>query len=178
LEQLYHNNNTMRLDLNTDIYLPIPLTDNVALNFNINSGWLENTKVDSFFNYFGGGMPGLKGYPFYSIEGTNKFILTSMLRFPIVKNINLAFEPFKMNCIYLGIYHQIGNTWSGAIIDFEPIQDVGTELRIGGNTFYSFPIALTFDVVYGLDKIQYDEFDEEKTVGQNFRFYWKVLFEF
>jgi Tol biopolymer transport system component len=182
LEQLYHNNNTMRLDLNTDIYLPVPLTDNVALNFNINSGWLENAKVDSFFNYFGGGMPGLKGYPFYSIEGTNKFIFTSMLRFPIVKNINLAFEPFKMNCIYLGIYHQIGNTWSGAITDFEPIQDVGTELRIGGNTFYSFPIALTFDVVYGLDKVHYDVFDgeekKEKTVGQNFRFYWKILFEF
>jgi len=178
LESLYDNNNTMRLELNTDIHLPIPLTDNVALNFNINSGWLENTKVDSFFNYFGGGMPGLKGYPFYSIEGTNKFILTSMLRFPLVKKMNLAFEPFKMNSIYLGFYHQIGNTWSGEISAFEPIQDVGTELRIGGNTFYSFPIALTFDVVYGLDKVQYDEFDVEKTVGQNFRFYWKVLFQF
>ncbi|MEA3500772.1 MAG: hypothetical protein U9R41_07140 [Candidatus Marinimicrobia bacterium] len=178
LQSLYDNNNTMRVDLDTDVHLPVPLTENVALNFNINSGWLENAKVDSFFNYFGGGMPGLKGYPYYSIEGTNKLIFTSMLRFPIVKNINLAFEPFKMNSIYLGIYHQIGNTWSGGIADFEPIQDIGTEIRIGGNTFYSFPIAITFDVVYGLDKVQYDEFDEEKTVGRNLRFYWKVLFQF
>lgn len=178
LKSLYDNNNTMRLELNTDIHLPVPLTNNVALNFNINSGWLENTKVDSFFNFFGGGMPGLKGYPYYSIEGTNKFIFTSLLRFPVIKNMNLAFEPFKMNCIYLGFYHQIGNAWSGEITDFDPIQDVGTELRIGGNTFYSFPIALTFDVVYGLDKVQYDEFNKKKTVGQNLRFYWKVLFQF
>jgi hypothetical protein len=137
-----------------------------------------NTEVDSFFNYFGGGLPGLKGYPYYTIEGTHKAILTSSLRFPISKKLGLNLEPFSLENLYFGIYHQIGDAWTWGKSAPSWKQDIGIQARIGGHSWYGFPLALSFDLVYALNMIQYDEFDITKTIGHNFRFYWTVLFDF
>jgi WD40-like Beta Propeller Repeat len=171
-------NFTPRLDLDADIFIPIPGTKHSALSFNFDIGMQFNTKIDSFFNYFGGGLPGLKGYPFYAIEGSHKAILTSTLRFPISKKLGLNLEPFSFENLYLSVYHQIGDAWTWGRSAPDWKQDVGLEARIAGHSWYGFPLALTFDLVYAMDMIQYDEFDETKTIGHNFRFYWTILFDF
>ena len=176
--ETYTKHYTPRMDLDADYFIPIPNTKHSALSFNLNVGLMTNTKVDSFFNYFAGGLPGLKGYPYYTIEGTHKAILTSTLRIPILKNLGVNFEPFSLENLYLGVYHQIGDAWTWGKSAPDWKQDVGIEARIGGHSWYGFPLALSFDLVYALNMIQYDEFDVSKTIGHNFRFYWKVLFDF
>ena len=176
--ETYTNHYTPRVDLDADIFIPVPGTDHSALSFNFDVGMQFNTEIDSFFNYFGGGLPGLKGYPFYAIEGANKAILTSTLRFPISKKLGLNLEPFFFENLYLSIYHQIGDAWTIGRSAPDWKQDVGVEARIAGHSWYGFPLALTFDLVYAIDMIQYDEFDETKTIGKNFRFYWTLLFDF
>ncbi|MEZ4763143.1 MAG: hypothetical protein R3C26_08080 [Calditrichia bacterium] len=48
-------------------YFKVPFTDRHTLTLRMQGGFID-TKVDSFF-IFGGGLVGLKGYPFYSVEG-------------------------------------------------------------------------------------------------------------
>ena len=58
-----------RLEMNWEQFLPVPKTKYHALNLRFQGGFID-APVDSFFHFFGGGLVGLKGYPFYSIEGT------------------------------------------------------------------------------------------------------------
>lgn len=177
-KETYTKHYTPRSDLDIDLFIPLPGTKHSALSFNLDMGMMFNTEVDSFFNYYAGGLPGLKGYPFYTIEGTHKFILTSTLRFPLSKKLGVNLEPFFFESLYLGIYHQIGDAWTFGKSDPSWKQDIGIEARIGGHSWYGFPLALSFDLVYALNKIRYDEFDVTKTIGHNFRFYWTLLFDF
>ncbi|MCF7832577.1 MAG: hypothetical protein K9N05_03235 [Candidatus Marinimicrobia bacterium] len=176
--ETYTNNYTPRIDFDSDIFIPIPGTKHTSLSFNVDVGMMFNTEIDSFFNYFGGGLPGLKGYPYYTIEGTHKAILTTALRFPLSKKLGLNLEPFFFENLYVSVYHQIGDAWTFGRSAPDWKQDIGLEARIAGHSWYGFPLALTFDLVYALDMIQYDEFDISKTIGHNFRFYWTVLFDF
>ncbi|MDD3095488.1 MAG: hypothetical protein PHD63_04515, partial [Candidatus Marinimicrobia bacterium] len=176
--ETYVKHYTPRSELDMDLFIPLPGTKHSSLSFNLDMGMMFNTEIDSFFNYYAGGLPGLKGYPFYTIEGSHKFILTSTLRFPISKKLGLNLEPFFFENLYLGIYHQIGDAWTWGKSAPSWKQDIGLEARIGGHSWYGFPLALSFDLVYALNEIRYDEFDVSKTIGHNFRFYWTILFDF
>lgn len=176
--ETYTDHYTPRIDLDADVFIPLPWTDHSALSFNLDAGIMFNTEIDSFFNYFAGGMPGLKGYPFYAVEGAHKLVFSTTLRFPVSKKLGLNLEPFSFENLYLGVYHQIGDAWTSGESAPSWKQDVGIEARIGGHSWYGFPLALTFDIVYALNKIQYKEYDEIKTIGHNFRFYWTILFDF
>ena len=52
--------------------------------------------VDSFFYFFGGGMPGLKGYPYYSIEGTNLMLYDIGLRLPLFREKHIPIGSFTI----------------------------------------------------------------------------------
>lgn len=174
--ETYTKHYTPRIDLDADLFIPLPGTRNSSLYLNLVGGMMFNTEIDSFFNYYAGGMPGLRGYPFYTIEGARKVVLTSGLRFPVSKRLGLNLEPFSFEYLYMGLYHQIGDAWTKGSPSWK--QDIGLEARIGGHSWYDFPLAMRFDLVYALNKIQYDEFDATRTVGHNFRFYWTILFDF
>ncbi|MCK5817568.1 MAG: hypothetical protein KAH15_06145, partial [Candidatus Marinimicrobia bacterium] len=87
-------------------------------------------------------------------------------------------EPFFFENLYVSIYHQIGDAWTFGLSAPDWKQDIGLEARIAGHSWYGFPLAISFDLVYAMNKIQYDEFDVTKTIGHNFRFYWSLLFDF
>lgn len=180
LEEIYSNENTLRLELNSELFLPVSFPDRSALSVAINSGWQENTAIDSFFHYYGGGRPGLKGYPFYSIEGTQKMIFTGMYRFPVIPDMHIGAEPFFFNRLYAGVYYQAGDAWRGGIRDMDIKQNIGIELRLGGHSFYAYPLAITLDAVYGLNSFsRLDEASSEMVnFGKEWRFYWSVLFNF
>jgi hypothetical protein len=177
-KETYTKHYTPRAELNADLFLPLPFTSHSALSFNVNAGAMFNTEIDSFFNFYAGGLPGLKGYPYYAIEGTHKLIFTSTLRFPLSKRLGLNLEPFFFESLYLGVYHQIGDAWTLGLSDPQWKQNIGLEARIGGHSWYGFPLALSLDLVYALNTIEYKEFDEIRTIGHNFRFYWTLLFDF
>ena len=86
----YSNNNLWRFEQSSSLYFTIPKTNRITINLESITGIITNTKVDSFFNFFAGGLNGLKGYPFYSIEGNAMAVFSSTLRFPFLgKNIFL-----------------------------------------------------------------------------------------
>jgi hypothetical protein len=193
LQEKYKKDNTIRAELSAGFYLPDPILRKSALSFTLNAGWLENSAVDSFFHFFGGGMPGLKGYPYYAIEGTNKAVFTSTYRFPLIAKMNLTLEPFTLDRVYFAVFHQIGDAWRGSfwnenwyqkdqfaealqagVLGANWKQDIGAQLRIGGWSYYAYPLAMTLEAVYGLDEfLVYD-----KNMGGSWRFYWSILFEF
>jgi len=180
LQEIYSNENTLRLELNSEYFIPVSFPKRSAISLAVNSGWQENTKIDSFFHYYGGGRPGLKGYPFYAIEGTQKLIFTGIFRFPVIPEMNLSLEPFFFNRLYAGFYYQAGDAWRGSLSDISLKQNVGLEIRLGGQSFYAYPLAITFDAVYGFDSFsRWNETTlENVSFGKEWRFYWSVLFNF
>lgn len=180
LQEIYSNENTLRLELDSELFIPVSIFKRSALSFAVNSGWQENAHIDSFFHYYGGGRHGLKGYPFYAVEGTQKVIFTGMFRFPVIPEMNLSLEPFFFNRLYAGVYYQAGDAWRGPLKEISWKQNIGLEIRLGGQSFYAYPLAITFDAVYGFDSFtRWNETTlENVSFGKEWRFYWSVLFNF
>jgi Tol biopolymer transport system component len=179
-QEIYSNENTLRLELDSELFFPVSFPNRSAFSFALNSGWQENAAIDSFFHYYGGGRPGLKGYPFYAIEGTKKLILTGIFRFPLISEMHIGPEPFFFNRLYGGIYYQAGDAWRGSVDQMAWKQNIGFEIRLGGHSFYSYPLAITLDAVYGFNSFsRMDEANREMVnFGKEWRFYWSVLFNF
>ena len=65
--EIFENYNYNKFTLDWNEFRELPIKDH-TLNFDIQGGFID-TKVDSFFNFFGGGILGNRGYPYFSIEG-------------------------------------------------------------------------------------------------------------
>ena len=81
----YSANNLVRLAIDGKYHLEIPHTNRWTISAETNLGWLSNTEADSFFNFFGGGLLGIQGYPFYSIEGNRMIMSKLAFRIPIFR---------------------------------------------------------------------------------------------
>ncbi|MCK5077243.1 MAG: PD40 domain-containing protein, partial [Calditrichia bacterium] len=139
LEQ-YEKYKYLRGELELEGYLQNPLIPSHTFDAKIQAGF-TSTKVDSFFHFFAGGLLGLKGYPFYSIEGRHIAIGSFYYRFPVWRNINKRLGIFYFKNLYAAPFYQVGNAWDDVIPDKEDwLQDVGIQLRLAVNTFYFMPI--------------------------------------
>ena len=78
---------------------------NWTLSNEFQLGYISSNNIDSFFNFFAGGKPGIKGYPYYSIEGNKMAILSSSIRFPLASNINFKIASLTLQNIFLGDFH-------------------------------------------------------------------------
>ena len=161
------------------------------------AGWISKEDIDSFFNQFAGGMPGLRGYPFFSMEGRNLFQMDYTFRYPLFTAKSYQLGPLNLQHAFIGTFIETGNAWSQVqgykdmhlktFID-EPIgiinnvikdfkTDVGAELKFSGLSFYGFPTAISLDVAYGLDTFKIkDNEDETHEYGNEFRYYLTILF--
>ena len=72
---------------------------NLTVSYNINYNTLINKEVDDFFYFFGGGLPGIKGYTFFDpiLQGTDLILLTNQIRFPIMDKKNIGIPTFYIN---------------------------------------------------------------------------------
>lgn len=194
--EVYEDNKHHKLEFSATKYLKSPVKGH-AIELHSQVGFIP-TKVDSFFNFFAGGLIGLRGYPFYSLEGRNLFIGKIHYRFPIFRNIDQAFlRYFYLDKIYGGLHFGIGDAWTGKtdgnrIRDFK--REAGFELRFETSSFYVYPTRISFDATYGFDRHTYfgaTEFEPDPTgedgtkptlqkitVGREWRFYLTVLFGF
>lgn len=172
--EIFDKFNFNRIEMNWEEYFKVPFTDRHTLTLRMQGGFID-TKVDSFFHFFGGGLVGLKGYPFYSVEGRRVAIGTATYRFPLLRNINKQFLNMYFDKLYLGGFAQYGNAWSENTLDFDDfLSDVGVQLRLDTFSWYFFPTRIFFEAAYPL-KVQVNN---GVSYPKEWKYYLGVLFDF
>jgi len=174
-----------------------PVVNKLVGTLKWRAGWISKYDIDTFFNFFAGGMPGLRGYPFYSMEGRNLFSLHYTWRIPLFREKDIQILPFNLQNAFLATYVETGNAWNkvkgypgmnwsdftlntvdivkSITSDFK--SDIGIQLRLSGFSFYAYPTAISLDFVYGIDEFTIvDRQDVPHQYGREWRTYLTILF--
>jgi len=85
--EIYENYTFNRFELDWEEYFANPLFKNHAFSVRLQAGYIDRP-VDDFFYLWAGGLLGMKGYSYFSIGGTRKFISSFTYRFPLFENID------------------------------------------------------------------------------------------
>ncbi len=179
LVPIYQKFNFIRTELVNYAAMPLFMDDD-AIALKLHVGYTFGPTINSFFDFYGGGLIGMKGYPFYSISGNRILTINLMYRFPIFRDVNKQLLQFYLSDTYLVLYSDIGNGWNGDIDKLKFRKDAGVQVRLSGFSFYSFPTAIFFDAAYGFDKFTHDvaQFKTVATYGMEWRFYFGLTFDF
>jgi Tol biopolymer transport system component len=174
LQKEYTHYNVNKIELDWNEYLRMPWSRKHALNLLFRGGWMDRP-VDSFFNFFAGGMPGLRGYPYYAIEGRKMMIGRATYRFPIFSHWQKQLFNLTTNKLYASTFFEIGNAFDEDRVDFSAMKRCyGGGLRMQLFSFYGFPTAIAFDAAYSIDKVV----NRDYTFGREWRYYFTLLFDF
>lgn len=173
--ELFDNYNYGKLELDWKEYIPLFNQGRHALNFNFQGGWIDS-KVDSFFNFYAGGLVGLRGYPYYSIEGRKMLVGRATYRFPIFNNMNFRLFQLQFDKLYVGGFFDYGNAFDGGIKFSEFKKTAGAELRLDLFSFYNFPTKIFVNAAYGLDEHIKYEADRKLIYGKEWRYYLGISF--
>jgi WD40 repeat protein len=176
LKEIYDPNNYNLFELGFEKYFKSPIKDHSA-EFRFHGGLITEA-VDPFFYQYAGGLPGMRGYSFYSLGGTRTAVGTLTYRFPIVKRAAIPLWPVSINRLYGTVFADAGDAWVGNYEDRDIKKDIGAGLRMQLHSFYSYPTAISFDVAYGLDKFDVVEDDVTTSYGDELRYYLTILFDF
>lgn len=174
----FGNNDSWRVDLKGSYHVSIPFTNRWTISMESQLGWLSNDEIDPFFNFFGGGLIGMKGYPFYSIEGTRQMINDVTFRIPLFTEKHFQLGWFIMQNSVLGLVYQSGNAWRGDFEQNDLLRSGGIQWRINGFSFYNFPTAIELEMHRGLDEFEKTVNEKTYTYGNEERYYFKLLFGF
>jgi hypothetical protein len=167
------------MELNGKYLWEIPNTNRWTISLGGKTGLISNTKVDSFFYFFGGGLPGLKGYPFYSIEGTHMVIADLTMRIPIFREKHISLGWFTLQNGSFGLISQMGDAWNNDLSKINIKKSIGLESRFAGYSFYNYPTAIGFEMHKGIDTFIMDIGDGiPLSYGGETRYYLSILFGF
>ncbi len=145
-----------------------------SLMFRLRAGLIDQP-VASFYDFFAGGLDGLKGYPYYSLEGRKLLHLGLAYRFPLFQKMELRIWFVHLHRLYISLYCDAGDAWSDGGLQLSRWKkDVGAQLRLTLTTFYTYPMSLFVDAAYGLDRFTY----RNQPYGQEWRTYFGILFQF
>lgn len=151
-----------------------------TLSFTLKAATIFGPPVEEFYNFYVSGMPGMKGYPFYSLGGGRMASMNVTYRFPIFSSIDTRISPLYLDKLYFSVYGDIGNAWNGGedirASDFK--RDIGAQLRLQAFSFYVFPTSIFLDAAYGFDQFTEVYQGEPATYGKEWNFYLGVLFGF
>lgn len=173
----YKNFNFHRLELNTRLHLPS--FKHHTLTTTIRTGSILGPEVPDFFDFYLGGLLGMKAYPFYAISGNEIAWLNLTYRFPLFRNIDVKFGHIYLDKIFLSFHGDIGNAWNGEIPAFDTFKKgAGAEIRFQLNSYYLFPTSLFFNASYGFDTFERNVRGEMIKYGKEWRFYGGILFDF
>jgi hypothetical protein len=176
LREIYDPNNYDMVELGFEKYFPSPIKSH-TIEARVRGGFMGEP-VDPFFYLYAGGLPGMRGYSFYSMGGERIGVGTLTYRFPIVKRAAWNLWPLSVNRIYGSFFSDVGDAWNGDFASENLKKDIGAGLRMQMHSFYLYPTAVSFDVAYGLDKFDYIENDIKTSYGEELRYYFTVLFDF
>ncbi|MEE9189444.1 MAG: BamA/TamA family outer membrane protein, partial [Candidatus Neomarinimicrobiota bacterium] len=175
LTEEFSDNDLIRVSMQGEYYWEIPNTNRWTISIRINGGWMSNKNADSFFHFFSGGYPGIRGYPYYSIGGASMLNSTATFTLPIIRDKDFAISTVSLQNSTLGIMIQYGDAWTKKL---EPKLSAGIQLRIGGFSFYHVPLAIGFEVHRGLSIFSTTIEDQTFTYGNENRIYFTMLFGF
>lgn len=169
-----------RVELTWKEYIPF-IFRNHTLSATVRGGAIMGPPVDEFFNFYAGGLVGMRGYPFYAIGGNKLATAGLAYRIPLVSSLDLRFLQFYFDKLYISVNADIGNAWTGtspALSDFKT--DAGAELRLESFSFYAYPTRIFFNASYGFTRFNtyIPTRSELVTYGREWRFYLGILFGF
>ncbi len=173
----YNDFNFHRLELNSKVHFP--LWANHTITAQLRGGTILGPAVPDFFDYYLGGLIGMKAYPFYAVSGNEVAWVNLTYRFPLFRNIDARAGHLYLDKIYFSFYGDFGNAWTG---DFPKLntfkKGAGAELRIQMNSYYLFPTTIFLNTAYGFDKFERIVNNEPFTYGKEWQFYGGILFGF
>jgi len=150
-----------------------------TLEAKVRTGTIFGPAVHNFFDFYLGGLVGMKAYPFYAVSGNEILWMNLAYRFPLWRNIDSRIGYLYVDKMFVSVYGDIGNAWTGSIPAGKTFKKgAGAELRIALNSFYLFPTAIFFNANYGFDKFTKAVRDETVNYGGEWRFYGGILFGF
>ena len=177
LVENFKDNNLVRLQGEITYNYELPWVERMTTSIHLNGGYITNTKVDSFFHFFNGGMSGLKGYPFYGIEGTRTALVDLSMRYPILREKHIKLGWFIMQNSVIGAIFQFGDAWRNKD-DQMWKNSAGLQWRINGFSFYNYPTAIELEIHKGLTKFNRTIKGESYSYGKEYRTYFRLLFDF
>ncbi|HSP89234.1 MAG TPA: hypothetical protein VLN45_13950 [Ignavibacteriaceae bacterium] len=177
LKPSYNNFNFHKLELNSKLH--IPLWEHHTITAQLRGGSILGPEVPDFFDFYLGGLIGMKSYPFYAISGNEIAWANLTYRLPLFRNIDARAGHLYLDKIYFSVYGDIGNAWTGEIPEFDSFKKgAGAELRIQMSSYYLFPTSIFLNAAYGFDKFDRIVNDESISYGKEWQFYGGVLFGF
>ena len=156
-----------------------PLFKDHSISYKLKGATIFGPQVEDFYNFYASGLPGMKGYPFYSIGGGRMFTANMTYRFPLATHIDTRISPLYLDKLYFSLYGDIGNAWEEnnfAVSDLK--KDVGAELRLQAFSYYVFPTSIFLNAAYGLDQFTKRFRGADVTYGKELRLYFGILFGF
>ncbi len=177
LVPLYRRYDFNRVELNWKEYLSV--ARHQTLSFRFRGGAILGKSVPNFFDFYLGGLVGMKCYPFYALSGNKVGWLNLTYRFPLFKNIDARLGHIYLDKIYFSVFGDVGNAWTGRFPGWQDFKKgAGIGLRIKMISFYIFPTSVFFNAAYSFDRFTRNIFGENVTYGKEWRFYGGILFDF
>ncbi len=153
-----------------------------TLSFGLHAGKIFGPPVPDFFDYYAGGLIGMRGYSMYALGGNSIAALNATYRFPISEALDTRFLQIYFDKLFAGIFFDAGDAWNEGrpvLKDFK--KDIGAELRLQSYSFYALPTCLVISGAYGLDKFVGSDAlstGTQVSYGHEWRFYLTLLFDF
>jgi Tol biopolymer transport system component len=176
LEPVYNNYNFHRLELNTELHFP--MFERSTLTAKLRLGNIFGPTVPDFFDFYLGGLVGMREYTFYAVSGNRVGWFDLNYRFPVFTNIDARLGHVYLDKIFMSFYGDVGNAWNGNFDASQLKTGAGSEIRIQMNSFYLFPTDVFFDAAYGFNKFSSDVRGTMVNYGQEWKFYAGILFGF
>jgi hypothetical protein len=180
LTPVYKNVNFTRIEAQWKQYMPFLFRDH-TLTVKLRGGSILGPPVDDFFDFYAGGLVGMKGYPFYALGGNEMATAGLEYRFPLVHNIDFRFAQLYFDKLYASVYADAGDAWTGYAPRLDKCKtDAGVELRLESFSYYSYPTRIFFNASYGFTKFDHYVTGRDQIVsyGKEWRFYFGILFGF
>lgn len=177
LKPLFEDFNFHKLELNWKEHYEV--LKGHTLTAQLRAATIFGPQMPDFFDFYLGGLLGMKGYPFYAISGNELGWLNLTYRFPLFRNIDTRIGHLYIDKIYMSVYGDLGNAWTGTMPDINNFKKgAGTELRVKINSFYLFPTSIFFNAAYSFDEFTREVIGEKITYGKEWLFYGGILFDF
>ena len=177
LKPLYKNFNFHKLELKTGFFFPV--FNSHTFNTTIRLGSILGPQVPDFFDFYLGGLIGMKSYPFYAVGGNELAWLNLTYRFPLFRNIDTRLGHLYIDKVFFSVNADIGNAWNGKIPSLSKFKKgVGAELRLQMSSYYLFPTSLFFHAAYSFDKFTRVINNQNVNYGKEWSFYGGILFDF
>ncbi|MCI0693951.1 DPP IV N-terminal domain-containing protein [candidate division KSB1 bacterium] len=172
LVEVYSPHDLHRVELDWTEHVGLPGRTGLTL---YGRGGLLTPNANNFFYFFAGGLPGVRGYPYYSMEGRYLAHGRVTYRLPLFRHADFSLLHLYFDKVFLGVSYDYG----GAFVKTKGIRpnlhdSINLQLRMDLYSFYVFPTRLFFNAAYGFDKFK----NRDIEYGQEWRFYFGLSFGF